>query len=159
MELAAEVNFHEAVAFANWKNESDKQNKKTTLTYRLMTEAEYISLRSKGADPVLQKAHYKDLKTTSEFKANYNFKFSTPENVSSELYGNVWHWLEDQFNPLSEFSVHPYYDDFSSPCFDGKHQMILGGSFISCGDEASHFSRFHLCLTSISTADLERPHD
>ena len=139
----AEVNFHEAVAFANWKNESDKQNKKTTLTYRLMTEAEYISLRSKGADPVLQKAHYKDLKTTSEFKANYNFKFSTPENVSSELYGNVWHWLEDQFNPLSEFSVHPYYDDFSSPCFDGKHQMILGGSFISCGDEASHFSRFH----------------
>ncbi len=35
------------------------------------------------------------------------------------------------------------YDDFSSPCFDGKHSMIVGGSFISTGDEASVFARFH----------------
>jgi len=42
-----EVNFHEAVAFANWKNELDIQNKKQPLTYRLMTEGEYISLRRK----------------------------------------------------------------------------------------------------------------
>jgi putative 4-mercaptohistidine N1-methyltranferase len=39
--------------------------------------------------------------------------------------------------------VHPYYDDFSTPCYDGQHQMILGGSWISCGDEASVWSRFH----------------
>lgn len=25
------------------------------------------------------------------------------------------------------------YDDFSTPCFDGRHHMIMGGSFISLG--------------------------
>jgi len=35
------------------------------------------------------------------------------------------------------------YDDFSTPCFDGKHSMIVGGSFMSTGDEASVFARFH----------------
>jgi hypothetical protein len=39
--------------------------------------------------------------------------------------------------------VHHIYDDFSTPCFDGKHSMIVGGSFISTGDEASVFARFH----------------
>ena len=33
--------------------------------------------------------------------------------------------------------------DFSTPCFDGKHSMIVGGSFMSTGDEASVFARFH----------------
>ncbi len=139
----AEVNFHEAVAFCNWKNESDKKNGKTNLIYRLLTEAEYNSLRSEKLDPVLQKSHYKEMTNFSDFKPNFNFKWSTPENVNEQINGNVWHWLEDQFNPLENFKVHAYYDDFSTPCFDGKHQMIMGGSFISCGDEASHWSRFH----------------
>ncbi len=32
------------------------------------------------------------------------------------------------------------YTDFSSPCLDGLHTMILGGSFMSTGDEASVLS-------------------
>jgi putative 4-mercaptohistidine N1-methyltranferase len=44
---------------------------------------------------------------------------------------------------LKGFEVHHVYDDFSTPCFDGKHSMIVGGSFISTGDEASVFARFH----------------
>jgi putative 4-mercaptohistidine N1-methyltranferase len=39
--------------------------------------------------------------------------------------------------------VHPYYDDFSTPCYDGEHAVILGGSFVSTGSEASVFARFH----------------
>jgi putative 4-mercaptohistidine N1-methyltranferase len=57
--------------------------------------------------------------------------------------GSAWEWTEDHFNPLKGFEVHHVYDDFSSPCFDGKHSMIVGGSFISTGDEASTFARFH----------------
>ena len=60
-----------------------------------------------------------------------------------DVFGNVWQWHGDDFNPLPGARVHPYYDDFSTPCYDGQHQMILGGSWISCGDEASVWSRFH----------------
>jgi len=139
----AEVNFHEAVAYTNWKNELDKKNNKTKLYYRLMTEAEYVSLQKREADSVLQAKHYSEYKKFNEFSPNFNFKFSSAENVTDDLTGNVWHWMEDQFNPLENFNVHYLYDDFSTPCYDGKHQMILGGSFISCGNEASQWARFH----------------
>ena len=42
-----------------------------------------------------------------------------------DVSGNVWEWVEDHFNGLPGFSTHAYYDDFSSPTFDGKHNMIL----------------------------------
>lgn len=48
----------------------------------------------------------------------------------------------DHFHPLPGFKIHPLYDDFSTPCFDGEHFLILGGSFISTGAEASVFARF-----------------
>jgi aromatic-L-amino-acid decarboxylase len=110
----------------------------------LMTEAEFTMLRKKERDPVLQNKKYSDYKKFDEtFSSNFNLMWSSPRNVDTELSGNVWHWMLDQFNPLNEFKVNVLYDDFSTPCFDGKHQMILGGSFISCGDEASQYSRFH----------------
>ena len=59
-----------------------------------------------------------------------------------DVFGNVWQWLEDHFNPLPGARVHPYYDDFSTPCYDGQHQMMLGGSWISTGDEASIWRAF-----------------
>ena len=34
-------------------------------------------------------------------------------------------------------------DDFSTPCFDHEHSMILGGSWASTGGEASEYARFH----------------
>lgn len=139
----AEVNFHEAVAYTNWKNELDKKNGNTNLFYRLMTEAEFVSLQKRDSDAVLQKKHYSEYKNFNDHVANSNFKFSSPENVSEEIAGNVWQWMEDQFNPLDNFKIHYLYDDFSTPCYDGKHQMMLGGSFISCGDEASQWARFH----------------
>ena len=84
--------------------------------------------------------------------ANLNLAFSSQNPVNQfapshtghrDTTGNAWEWTEDHFNPLKGFEVHHVYDDFSSPCFDGKHSMIVGGSFVSTGDEASVFARFH----------------
>ena len=143
MSWPVEVNYHEAIAYCNWKTDVDK----TKLKYRLLTEAEFVSLEPKSKDPVLQKQPYKNYKGFSdyqnEYKENFNFLWSSPKEVGSDLMGNTWHWLMDQFNPLDGFEVNSLYDDFSTPCFDGKHQMIRGGSFISCGHEASVWARFH----------------
>jgi putative 4-mercaptohistidine N1-methyltranferase len=84
--------------------------------------------------------------------SNLNLAFSSQNPVDQfepshtghrDTTGNAWEWTEDQFNPLKGFEVHHVYDDFSTPCFDGKHSMIVGGSFMSTGDEASVFARFH----------------
>ncbi|KAJ9513718.1 hypothetical protein QJQ45_015472 [Haematococcus lacustris] len=56
--------------------------------------------------------------------------------------GNAWEWAEDHYAAFPGFAVHPYYEDFSAPCFGGKHQLILGGSFISTGQLASKFARY-----------------
>ncbi len=40
------------------------------------------------------------------------------------MYGNVWEWVEDHFNGLPGFKTTYLYDDFSTPCFDGRHTMI-----------------------------------
>jgi len=84
--------------------------------------------------------------------ANLNMAYSSHNPVDAfppshtghhDVIGNAWEWTEDHFNPLKAFEVHHVYDDFSTPCFDGKHSMIVGGSFMSTGDEASVFARFH----------------
>lgn len=144
----AEVNFHEAQAYCRWKQEKDK----STLHYRLITEAEFVSLKqSLKEDEVLQKKEFKKYSDFMAEKFNFNFHHASPRPVNAgalqngvyDLFGNVWQWAEDQFNPLEGFKINKLYDDFSTPCFDGKHQMILGGSFISCGHEASMNARFH----------------
>jgi len=38
--------------------------------------------------------------------------------------------------------VHPLYDDFSVPTFDGRHNLIMGGSWISTGNEALASARY-----------------
>jgi SAM-dependent methyltransferase len=38
--------------------------------------------------------------------------------------------------------VHPIYDDFTTPTFDERHNLIKGGSWISCGNEARHAARY-----------------
>lgn len=135
-----EVNHHEAKAFCNWKQQKDQ----SSLSYRLMTEAEHVAIRHDlVGDPVLQTQSYSKTNHIHFKNINFNFVYSSASPVDTEAFGNVWHLLEDQFNPLEGFKVHKYYDDFSTPCFDGKHNMILGGSFMSCGHEASRWARFH----------------
>lgn len=141
----AEVNFHEANAFAQWKQDQDQ----SPLKYRMITEAEHHRLRQYvniNQDLVLQTA---SPLVSQSSPWNFNFCAGSPRAVTrdpsaiKDVFGNLWQWAKDHFSPLNGFKVHRLYDDFSTPCFDGKHQMILGGSFISCGHEASQYARFH----------------
>ncbi|NJD91295.1 MAG: putative 4-mercaptohistidine N1-methyltransferase, partial [Geobacter sp.] len=40
------------------------------------------------------------------------------------------------------FDIHPWFDAFSTPTFDPKHNLIKGGSWISTGNEATRDSRY-----------------
>jgi hypothetical protein len=60
-----------------------------------------------------------------------------------DVFGNAWEWNIDFFSPLPGFEVNRLYEDFSTPCFDGLHHVIQGSSFISSGNEASVYSRYH----------------
>lgn len=55
--------------------------------------------------------------------------------------GNVWQWNETPMHPLDGFKVHPLYDDFTTPTFDTRHNLILGGSWVSTGNEATTKAR------------------
>ncbi|GCC38570.1 hypothetical protein chiPu_0017085 [Chiloscyllium punctatum] len=137
-----EVNYHEAKAFCTWKGSG----------YRLPTEAEHHLMRDGSKKPLgdgimSDPIFCDDLKE----KSNINLVFGSPTPVTMyppneagfhDVFGNVWVWIEDHFNGLPGFDTTYLYDDFSSPCFDGQHTMILGGSWISTGDEASRFARF-----------------
>ncbi len=154
------ANYYEAKAYCAWRSERDD----VAVPYRLLKEAEHIALR----EPVMQDSRLWDandvqrtnidrvmadeaeLASRHEVNNNLHFgsegpvdKFAANNRGFNDVFGNVWQWCEDAFHPLPEFKIHPYYVDFSTPCFDGQHQMILGGSFISTGDEASMWSRFH----------------
>jgi putative 4-mercaptohistidine N1-methyltranferase len=59
-----------------------------------------------------------------------------------DVIGNVWQWTETPITGYPGFKVHPLYDDFSTPTFDGKHNLIKGGSWISTGNEATLHARY-----------------
>ena len=128
------VNWYEAKAYSAWKTEQEN----SPMPYRLLTENEHHRLR--GDDKAVSQSANLHLTWGSEAPVN-----ALPANAAGfyDVFGNVWHWCEDDFHPLEGFRVHRIYDDFSTPCFDGEHKMILGGSFISTGDEATHWARFH----------------
>ncbi|MEM7245418.1 MAG: 5-histidylcysteine sulfoxide synthase [Acidobacteriota bacterium] len=145
----AEVNWYEAQAYCTWKSEKDGRDR----PYRLPTEAEHARFRgerptSPAGDPVMARP----AEALLDLGRNLNLALGSPTPVDAlqpnshglhDVAGNVWQWLADDFNPLDGFDVHPVYDDFSAPCFDGEHAMMVGGSFVSTGDEASVFARFH----------------
>jgi SAM-dependent methyltransferase len=81
---------------------------------------------------------------------NMRWHSATPVNMYGpsstgfhDTHGNAWQWVEDHFAPLPDFEIHYLYDDFSAPCFDGWHTSIMGGSWVSTGDLASSFARYH----------------
>ena len=59
-----------------------------------------------------------------------------------DVIGNVWQWTETPIYPFDGFEVHPYYDDFTAPTFDTRHNLIKGGSWISCGNETLGSARY-----------------
>ena len=131
----AEVNYLEAKAFCNWKNQHSDQY------IRLPTEAEWQIMRDQLTT---------DLPDWSIAPGNINlehFASSCPVNQFPQgdfydVIGNVWQWTESPIDGYEGFEVHPLYDDFSTPTFDGKHNLIKGGSWISTGNEATRDSRY-----------------
>jgi 5-histidylcysteine sulfoxide synthase/putative 4-mercaptohistidine N1-methyltranferase len=132
------VNYHEAAAYCRWRSEKDEL--KDSLHYRLLSEAEHYRLRQVQTPDQNEQCFNNNLRWGAESPVGHD---CGSEKAISDLFGNVWQWCDDHFNHLPGFKVHRYYDDFSTPCFDGKHQMIMGGSFISTGDESSQSARFH----------------
>lgn len=139
------VNLHEARAYLAWKSARDGR------AYRLPTEAEHALLR-RGANlfDLVMTHGSKDFASSRHANLNLASTSEMPVDWSRpgpygvhDAAGNLWDWVEDDFHPLEDFKVSTLYDDFSTPCFDGEHTMILGGSFMSTGDEASIWARYH----------------
>lgn len=130
-----EVNYLEAKAFCNWKDSTSDD------FVRLPTEAEWQVLRDQLDT---------DLADWSQAPGNINlehFASSCPVDKfkQTEFYdiiGNVWQWSESPIDGYEGFKVHPLYDDFSTPTFDGQHNLIKGGSWMSTGNEATRDSRY-----------------
>lgn len=134
-----EVNYLEAKAFCQWKNSFAATNNKQFI--RLPTEAEWLCLREKVSG---------DVTSWQTAPANINNQYyasSCPVDQFEhdglfDVIGNVWQWTESSIDGFQGFDVHPLYDDFSTPTFDGKHNLIKGGSWISTGNEAQRYSRY-----------------
>ena len=131
-----EVNYLEAKAFCNWKAAKVGQ------PIRLPTEDEWNRLRDVCAIP--------DQPDWESFPGNINLECwnsSCPvdrfrNGEFFDIVGNVWQWTETPIYPFHGFQVHPWYDDFSTPTFDTRHNLIKGGSWISTGNEATRDSRY-----------------
>ncbi|MDR2875741.1 MAG: 5-histidylcysteine sulfoxide synthase [Methylobacillus sp.] len=132
----AEVNYHEAKAFCNWKKAQ------TGLPVRLPTEDEWVRLyevsglaevpHDRRAEANLHLDHYASSCPVTQFRHGDFY----------DVVGNVWQWTETPIYPFDGFRVHPLYDDFTVPTFDDRHNLIKGGSWISCGDEALKSARY-----------------
>ena len=131
-----EVNYLEAKAFCNWKS------LKTGKNFRLPTEAEWYRMHKVAKLP--------EVTEWERAPGNINLEhFASPCPVNMfeqgpffDVIGNVWQWTETPITGFPGFKVHPMYDDFSTPTFDGKHNLIKGGSWISTGNEATIHSRY-----------------
>jgi 5-histidylcysteine sulfoxide synthase/putative 4-mercaptohistidine N1-methyltranferase len=132
----AEINYLEAKAFCNWKSD------RTGRHFRMPTEAEWYQLRNTidTDQPYWETA-----------PGNINLEHGMSpcpvdqhafDNGFFDVIGNVWQWTETPIDGYNGFEVHPTYDDFSAPTFDGKHNLFKGGCWISTGNYAIKDSRY-----------------
>lgn len=130
-----EVNFHEAKAFCEWKGEQTKQPIRMPTEdewYRLCSHAGVEEIGGDVPNANLHLAHYASSCPVNRYQHGQWF----------DVVGNVWQWTETPIYPFDNFKVHPLYDDFTTPTFDGKHNLIKGGSWISSGNEARLSARY-----------------
>ncbi|SOD21097.1 5-histidylcysteine sulfoxide synthase [Nitrosomonas ureae] len=131
-----EINYHEAKAFCNWKAAETKQ------PVRLPTEDEWYRLY----DTAQLSEVPRDTKSCGNLHLDYYASSCPvtefPYGEFFDIIGNVWQWTETPTYPFSGFDVHPLYDDFTTPTFDGQHNLIKGGSWIACGNESLYSARY-----------------
>lgn len=132
----ADLTYLESKAFCEWKSET------TGKLIRLPTEPEWYRLRD-NVDT--------DQPFWNNAPGNINLEFdmsSCPVNRHEckggffDIIGNVWQWTETPIDGLEGYKVHPAYDDFSTPTFDGKHNIFKGGCWISTGNYAIKDARY-----------------
>ena len=132
----AEINYLEAKAFCNWKSAE------TGKSIRMPTESEWHLLR----EPLQTDQPYWD-----SAPGNINLEYEmSPCPVDRhefhegfhDIIGNVWQWTETPIEGFDGYEVHPSYDDFSAPTFDGKHNLFKGGCWISTGNYAIKDARY-----------------
>ena len=123
-----EVNYHEAKAYCNWL--SLKEGK----SLRLPTEDEWYRLVevSDIKQSNINLEHFASTVPVDRFKHGDFY----------DVVGNVWQWSETPIYPFEGFEVHPIYDDFTTPTFDTKHNLMKGGSWISTGNEMLLSARY-----------------
>lgn len=130
-----EVNALEAQAFCRWKSAQDNRD------YRLPSEAEwYVMVRECGMEVPI----YDDARANINL-AHYASSVPVDTYAHGGLYdvvGNVWQWTQTPIEGFEGFATHPWYDDFSTPTFDAKHNLMKGGSWISTGNEIVASSRY-----------------
>jgi 5-histidylcysteine sulfoxide synthase/putative 4-mercaptohistidine N1-methyltranferase len=130
-----DVNYLEAKAYCNWLGA--KKGKKI----RLPTEPEYYRIYDENFD----EAAFKNNKLDANVNLIQASSCPVSENIHgrfADVVGNVWQWTESAIDGFKGFEVHPSYDDFSVPTFDGKHNLIKGGSWASTGNELIRDSRY-----------------
>ncbi|MDY0013920.1 MAG: 5-histidylcysteine sulfoxide synthase [Rhodocyclaceae bacterium] len=131
-----EVNYHEAKAFCNWKARHTGQ------PVRLPTEDEWQRLYAHCG--------LADVPADAPARANLHLDHGAspcpvdrhPHGELFDVVGNVWQWTETPTYPFDGFRVHPLYDDFTTPTFDDRHNLIKGGSWIATGNESRAAARY-----------------
>jgi len=131
-----EVNQLEAKAFCAWASREQGR------AVRLPTEAEWHRL--------LDQADLPDRDVFTGESGNIALaRDASPCPVDRHVHGgfgdvvgNVWQHTETPIDGFEGFAVHPLYDDFSTPTFDLRHNLIKGGSWVSTGNEATRASRY-----------------
>jgi 5-histidylcysteine sulfoxide synthase/putative 4-mercaptohistidine N1-methyltranferase len=127
-----DINYHEAKAFCRYKSEQDEKH------YRLPTEAEWYYLCERANI----NQEIKDGNIHLKHQASSMPVDSQSFGELNDLVGNVWQWTETHMDGLEGFKPHPAYDDFSTPTFDNKHNILKGGSWISTGNATMKSSRY-----------------
>ena len=135
LDWPVEVNCLEAQAYCAWLAARSGEN------VLLPTEAHWQALRDTVPG---------DQPTWNPAPGNINLEHHAsscpvdafPQGEFNDIVGNVWQWTRTPIMPFKGFEVHPLYDDFSVPTFDGRHNLIKGGSWISTGNEALASARY-----------------
>ncbi len=143
LDWPVEVNCLEAQAYCSWLARETGEN------VLLPTEAHWHVLRDDAEAATVGQLEF-DQSTWQDPPGNINLeRFASscpvtmfPQGELCDVVGNVWQWTRSPIMPLSGFEVHPLYDDFSVPTFDGRHNLFMGGSWISTGDEALASARY-----------------
>lgn len=109
----AQTSYNEAKAYADYKG------------LRIPTEAELVKFRAYTA-PVKGKEGFNNKWT------NIGFENWSPTDVNNEQIhnlGDVWEWTETIWDSHEGFEASDIYPGYSADFFDGKHRVVLGGSW------------------------------